>query len=115
MANSTIDWERWPRRLRSPTGSAMSEAPDDHMRVGGQLDRAAENALHEPGGKPEVHEHDHIDVLAQEEVATLGLRHVEAGRVVVTDEQHWLIDACARVGVVDVWRGVSGVCVLFLR
>src|ERR1700693_2094502 len=84
----------------------MSEAPDDHVRVGGQLDRTAKNALHEPGGKAKVHEHDHIDVLAQEEVASLGLSHVEAGRVVVTDEQHWLIDAYGSVSVVGVWRVV---------
>src|SRR5260370_9444135 len=105
MANSTIDCERWARTCAF-TFTATSEAADEHVSVDREMDRVAQDTLHEPGRESKAHDHDHVDVLALEAVVSRGGSQVQAGRAVVADVQQRLVDGSACVGAVGIRRVV---------
>src|SRR5260370_11157311 len=84
MANSTIDCERWARTC-ALTFTATSEAADEHVSVDREMDRVAQDTLHEPRRESKAHDQDHVDVLALEAVVSRGSSQVYAGRAVVAD------------------------------
>src|SRR5260370_12830961 len=110
MANSTIDCERWARTCAF-TFTATSEDADQHVSVDREMDRVAQDTLHEPGRESKAHNHDHVDVLALEAVVSRSGSQVQAGRAVVADVQQWLVDAAGCVGGVGIRRVVLEVSV----
>src|SRR5260370_17780607 len=80
-ANSTMPCERW---------LSTSVAPNRHVSVGHQVNRAAQHSLEKPGDKAEAHDQDHVHVGAP--VAGVGwrAREVQPRRLRVADLEHRL-------------------------
>src|SRR5256712_5553519 len=85
--NSTIPCDRCGSRRQAASSSRTSVTADRHVRVRDDVDRVAEDALHEARGEPKAHDKNHVYVGAFETVIGRRPGKVETRRVGVADVQ----------------------------
>src|SRR5206468_11778395 len=85
IANSTMACERWPSLI------PMSVAADRHVGVGDDVDRAGDDAGHEPAGKAVRHDEDHVHAQPLVGAVRRRGRQLEARRARAGDVSVWLV------------------------
>src|SRR5438093_10534110 len=83
IANSTMACERWPSLI------PMSVAADRHVGAGDDVERAADDAGHEPAGKAVRHDENHVHGQPLVGVVRRRGRQSQSRRAGGADEEVW--------------------------
>src|SRR5438270_10631682 len=113
IANSTIDCDCWPVHA-SEEHLCTSVAAHDHVRVGNDVNRAAQQALEEPRHETKAHDENYIYVRALVAAVGRGRRQIQPWRVGVADVEDRGVQI-RWIHRILVWRVVRGVAVGGIR